>query len=410
MKIQVFTIPFILLILALGTGFSLLLNLFVVSVLVIIIGYLWTITGIKGISGQIDDISDNYQVGDWFTEKTTVENDRWLPKVLLQVEEKSDLPGHNSAAFFNLAPKGSYSWQTEVFCRTRGMYSLGALKATVAGPFGFFSTSINFGVQRNLFVYPATLDIPNFQILSRNDLGRGSNQWLASEAGPGASRVREYSVGDTLNRIHWRSTAHARKLMVKEFDADDSSYSMKNIWVVLDMNRDSQATGRDSFTEETGVTIAASLVKKYIDEEKEVGLIMSGDATDVFPPKTGGPHYWSMLKALTMIKASNGMAIDQLLSTKIELFGDNPVVIVITPSANDRLAATLRQIRSRGAVIVTVLLDDSASETGGGSVLRSGSLVSSGFQVYTVKQGDPIDRALDSRAYIPAVRTAGNRV
>lgn len=393
---------------ALATGFILLMNLFVVSVLILLVGYLWTVTGIRGISGQVEDISGHHQVGERFTEKTTAVNNSGLPKLLVQIEEDTDIPGHHNGAFFNLAPRGSYSWQTDVYCQRRGMYHLGRLKATVSGPFGLFSSSRSFGIPQSLFVYPATLELPHFQILSRNDLGRGSSQWLASESGPGAARVREYAVGDTLNRIHWRSTAHARKLMVKEFDADHSSYSMKNVWIVLDMNQNSQVTSQDGGTEETGVTIAASMIKKYIDDEKEVGLIMAGDATEVFPPKMGGLHYWNMLKALTLIKATGNMAIDQLLTTKIELFGDNPVIIVITPSANERLAATLRQIRSRGVVIVTILLDYDLSGQRGGTIKRAANLISSGFQVYTIRPGDLIERALDSRANIPTARNSGD--
>lgn len=403
-KFVAFLIPAALLLLALITGFALLMTLFAASFLVLLISFIWTAFGLRGISGEIEEITDTHQAGEWFRERTTVTNSSWLPKVLAQVEEVSDLPGHHNAAFFNLGPRGSYSWKTEVYCSRRGVFNLGRLKATFAGPFGFPSSSSSFGPLRSLFVFPATLELPHFQILSRNDVGHGSSRWLSSELGPDASRVREYAVGDTLHHIHWRSTAHARTLMVKEFDADHSSYAMKNIWVVLDLNAGAQVDDENGGTEEAGVTIAASLIKKYIDNEKDVGLIISSQSPEIFPPRTGAQHYWDMMEALTLVKPGGEMSLDRLLATKSDLFGDGPVVIVVTPAPSDRLVATLRQIRGRGAVIVPIILNYTHPGLKGSDMPGAAGFATSGFQVYFVRQGEMIDRALDSRAYIPAAR------
>ncbi|MFC2021260.1 DUF58 domain-containing protein [Chloroflexota bacterium] len=403
MKIRVFIIPAVLLIMALATGFILLFSLFVLSALTLLICYLWTVIGIRGITGHVEDVSGHSQVGEWFGEKTTVVNNSWVPKVHVKVQEHTDMPGHQNTSLFNMSPRRSHSWETDVYCARRGKYSLGSLTATISDPFGIFSSSRNFGEPQSLFVYPAILELPFFQILSRNDLGHGSSRWLTSESGPGAARVREYIVGDTLNRIHWRSTAHARKLMIKEFDTDHSNYSTKNIWIVLDMNHDSHVYTDVESTEEYCITIATSLIKKYIDNDKEVGLLVSDEPTEIFPPKIGNQHFWDMVSVLTLIKATGETTIDQSLLNNIELFGDNPVVIVITPVANDKLAAALRKIRSRGAVIVAIIsnLDESAS-----AARSASNLISSGFQVYSIRHGDKLHETLDSRAYIPSVRSA----
>jgi hypothetical protein len=43
---------------------------------------------------------------------------------------------------------------------------------------------------------------------------------LYDESGGSISGVREYVPGDNPNRIHWRSTAHSGKIIVKEYDLD----------------------------------------------------------------------------------------------------------------------------------------------------------------------------------------------
>ncbi len=412
MKIRVVLIivPLVLLALALAIGSVLILRLFSLSVLVLLLGYLWALLGIRGLTGQVKKSSERCQVGERFGEEITVFSSSKIPKLLIKVQENTDLPGHHNVAAFNLSPKSSYRWQTEVYCRRRGQYRLGALTATVTDPFGFFSLRRNFGEFQNIIVYPATLELPFFLPLSRGEPGVGPSRWLISEIGPSAARVREYANGDTLNRIHWHSTAHTGKLMVMEFDADRSNYASRNIWIVLDMRQASQVGDSDESTEEYGVTIAASLIKKYIDSGKQVGLIASGDQPYLFPPQTEDNHLWEMLEALALMKATGEVPIEQLISQEAEHFGSNSVIIVITPSISERMVAPLRQVKSRGTPVIVILLD-SASFGGTVSTLNAISiLISSGFQVYVVRHGEELARALDSRVLIPHMRYVGDVV
>ncbi len=238
MKIRVVLIivPFIILAVALSTGFVLMLRLFFLSVLVVLLSYLWVLLGIHGITGQVKKSSERCQVGEWFGEEITVLNNSKIPKLSIEVQENTDLPGHHNVAAFNLSPRSSHCWQTEVYCQRRGQYSVGTLTATVTDPFSFFSLRRNLGEPQKLLIYPATLELPFFQPLSRSESGQGPSRWLVSEIGPNAARVREYASGDTLNRIHWHSTAHTGKLMVKEFDADRSNYASKSVWIIPDMH------------------------------------------------------------------------------------------------------------------------------------------------------------------------------
>lgn len=407
MKIRVglIIVPVVILVLALAGGFVLLWRLFFLSLLVILLSYLWTLLGSRGLKGQVRKSAERCQVGEWFNEKITVLNSSRIPKLLINIQENTDFPGHHNMRALNLSPGGSSSWQAEVYCKRRGQYTLGTLTATVADPFGLFSLSRSFTEPQNILVYPATLELPAFQPLSRNEQpGYGPSRWLTSEVGPNAARVREYANGDTLNRIHWQSTAHTGKLMVKEFDPDRSSYASRNIWVIPDMQQPAQLGDGDGGTEECCITIAASLINKYMDNGKQVGLITSGDQSHLFPPQIGDQHFWHMLEALALIKATGDMPIEQLVSHRIEHFGVNSAIIVITPSTSERLTASLRQVKNRGTLVIVILLD---SVSFGGTVSTANtvsSLVSSGFQVYVIRKGEELARALDSRLPVSRMR------
>ena len=220
--------------------------------------------------------------------------------------------------------------------------------------------------------------------------------------------MREYSSGDTLNRIHWQSTAHTGKLMVKEFDPERSNYASKNVWIIPDMHQASQLGNGDESTEEYCITIAASLIRKYTDSGKQVGLIASGEQFYLFPPETGNQQSQRLLEALTLMKATGEVPIDQLISSEIERFGIDSVIFVITPFVSERVTASLRQIGSRGAAVIAILLDPSSFDGTVSVAIPFSNLISSGFQVYVVRCGEELARALDSRGRIPQVRYVGD--
>jgi len=412
MKIRVVLIivPLLILALALAGGSILLWRLFYLSLFVLLFSYLWAVFSLYGIEVRVRKPSEHSQVGEWFDEEITVFNKSRLPKSMIAVQENSDLPGHHNMLSLNLSPRGSHFWQARVYCQRRGQYSLGTFNATVTDPLGFFTLRRSLGEPQSILVYPATLELPLFQPESYNMPGTGPDRWFLSEISPNVARVREYVNGDTLNRIHWPSTAHTGKLMVKVFDPDRPIYTTKNIWLILNMHQDAQSGAGDETTEEYGVTIAASLMKKYVDSGKQVGLIASGDQPYFFPTDTGDEYLQKVLEALALMKANGGVAIDQLISHEMEHFEANSTIIIITPSTNDQMAATIRYLKNRGSMVIVILFD---SISFGGTVSTASTaqtLISNGAQVYLVRRGQDLARALDSRVLSSSTRYIGDAV
>ncbi len=399
MKIRWSLIIILLLIaaLALAGGFDLLWRLFIFLVVLLLLSYLWLRLNIRYIGGSVEKLPDYCQIGERFEEEFSFFNTSRIPTSLIEVQEDTDFPGYQNKVAFNLASRDALGWSTEIRCQRRGRYNLGTLTAKVTDPIGFFAMSQRFGETQSVIVYPATLELPFFQVLPRQEPGSSPRRWLASEAGPNASRVREYASGDSLRHIHWHSTAHTGNLMVKEFDPDRYNYVFKNIWIVLDMHQACQFGDGDETTGEYGVTIAASLAKKYIESGKRVGLIASGDHPYIFLPETGREHLEHILQALAVVKASGKITLDALLESQSERFEAGSAVIVVTPSGSRGMAAQLRRVVSNGTGVTAILLDaiSFGGKTGASDTARS--LIPGGIHVYIVRRGVEIARALDSR-------------
>ena len=84
---------------------------------------------------------------------------------------------------------------------------------------------------------------------------------------PLATTVRPYAPGDSMNRIHWKSTARHGEIQVKEFDLEQTA----DAWIVLDLQRGIQTGEGDDSTVEAAVRAAASIADKALQENRSVG-------------------------------------------------------------------------------------------------------------------------------------------
>ena len=393
------TVLFLILVVAVLGGFTLLWSFSVFVVVLLLLGYLWSRLSTRRLECNAKETPDICQVDEHFEEEFTITNRSLIPSPLIEACEDTDLPGYKNELTLSLSSRSSYTWRTEVHCRRRGPYRVSAIKVKASDPLGFWPVEQFISKGKQIVIYPATVELPYFELSPEQQSGMGSNRWLATAVGPNASRVREYINGDSLRHIHWHTTAHTGNLMVSEFDPDRAKSGYQDIWIVLDMHRSSQLGEDDETTEEYGITVAASLAKKYLDGGKKVGLITTGDRSYLLTPQTGDEHLQNILHSLALIKATGDMPIDSLLDSRTEQLAADSIIIVIMPSVNPGIAKSLRHVIDRRGKVIVILLD--SFSFGGISTPDNNPrhLSSSGFHVYMVRQGMEISRGLDSRLY-----------
>lgn len=135
--------------------------------------------------------------------------------------------------------------------RRRGVFEIGPVELPRADPFGLCRTVQRLGRPEEIEVRPRRLALhPLPTGVSRNLEGPSSD---ASPQGSIAfHRIREYSLGDDLRLVHWPSTAHTGRLMVRHNVDTAQPYTV----VVLDL--DTSAYTEETFEE--AVDVAASVV------------------------------------------------------------------------------------------------------------------------------------------------------
>ena len=381
---------FICLLSALSTGFWLPARLSYIALFGVPLAYFWAKANSRNLDVTTERLVDRLQEGQEFQERITVKNLSWFTKLWLEVEDPSDLPGHNARRVITLGPRESQTWRTGILCQRRGLYSIGPVRVSTGDPFGFFRHSNTYGRPQNILVYPRATELPNFYVPPANLPGEGRFRKRTHYVTPNASSVRNYEPGDSFNRIHWPTTARTNQLMVKLFELDPAS----DIWIILDLERAVHVGEGEESTEEYAVKIAASIARFFLVANRSVGFISYGNKLFIEEAERGAQHYTRILEALALSRADGDVPIGTLISEESKRFGRHTTVVVITPSTREDWVGTLQFISERGVKVAAVLLEPSTFGGSENSLMVFGSLAAGDVYTYLVRRSDDLISAL----------------
>src|SRR5919204_577552 len=154
--------------------------------------------------------------------------------------------------------------------------------------------------------------------------------------------IREYRSGDAMNRIHWPSSVRHRTLHVKEFELDKTA----DLWIYLDLERHWHRGEGEDATEERAVTVAASIVRKALDEHRNVGLITNGHRAEILHPDRGAKQFGKLMQYLAEVRVAGSRTIAETLVETLPRLRRGSAGILVTPSLDRgwvRPASTLRE-------------------------------------------------------------------
>ncbi len=340
-------------------------------------------------------------VGDLLEERFTLANDAILPIVWVEIDDQSDLPGYSARSVRSADGRQTVQWRTEGICRQRGLFSLGPWRARTGDPLGLFQVSLDYPQSRTILVYPPTVHLPTLRLPRGAATGAGRTSRRALEITTNAAGVRGYVPGDSINRIHWRTTARQGNLMVKTFDLEPSG----DLWIVLDLDAAVQAGAGEESTEEYGVILAASLSNRTLRQNRAVGLVAYGtDAglNDVPPeprptlvlPQKGTAHQWRILQALATVRAGGNWPLERVLAEMDHNLGRGTTLAVITPSCDPAWIAGLLPPMRRGVAPTVVLLDPVSFGGQGNPDALTGVLADLGVPSHRIVKGTPFTPVL----------------
>ena len=214
----------------------------------------------------------------------------------------------------------------------RGVLPVGPARALIHDPLGLFVRQSEWTGTVELLVRPRMIGVPSLGAGIAHDLeGAPSDQVSMSDLAFHA--LREYVRGDDLRHVHWRSSARAGRLHVRQYH--DSRRSRATI--VID--DDATAYPRKA-TFELALSIAASVLVQLQRDDFEVSLVcgpqhvLTGTRDDLLDA-TCRAVMRTPEEGADLVAAGAGFA---------ELVGDPSLVIVVTGESGD--AERARRIRA----------------------------------------------------------------
>lgn len=408
----------VILILAQLNQWDVLDKIFFTLIGLLVVAWIWSWFSLRDLEVIRRTMADRAQVGQSFEERVRIRNHSRLSKLWVEVIDQSDLVGHRLSRVVHLGPHDSNRWRVDTPCARRGKFRIGPLLLRSSDPFGLFPRYQLEPHTEELLVYPATVDLHSFALPIGELPGGSTVQRRTPFVTPNASGVRDYLPGDPFNRIAWRATARTGNLMVKEFELDPTA----DLWIAVDMQEIAQYgssaegmaasfTAEDvplSFwldsTEEYAVTIAASLSRHFINQNRNVGLVMNGSQNMVIPADRGGRQLLKILEQLALVSATGEEPFSELLLAEGGLFTRNSTLIAITSSVDEEWVQALLSIVTRNVQCVAVVIEPDTFGGPESSLMIVSDLASMGVPTYLVKYGDDISQALTGSAGANPVR------
>lgn len=347
------------------------------------------------------------QVGQIFEESFELRNTARLPRIWVEIQDASQLPGSKGSRVLTLVGgRKTRSYISRTRLTHRGTYPLGPTELHSGDPFGFFPVSKSQAFQQTLTVYPSLIDISSFPSPPGLLPGGEALRRPTHQITPNAATVREYVNGDPMSRIHWASTARRDRLMVKEFELDP----LAEVWLFLDAERDAQAALAHDLnsdagsvlisgkvdnklaptTEEYAATLTASLARYYLQKGRSVGLMAAGRSADVLPVDRGSRQLGKIMEILALLRADGELPYAGFVSGQARHITRGSTVVLITPSPSQDIGLLVDQLLRLGLRPIALLLD--AESFGGprGSKKLGAELKALGVPHLLISEGEDL--------------------
>ena len=374
--------------------------IFYTSVLIIGISLLWLriLAGVE-VSCRLERTQS--QVGKPVRMNITVANKSFLPvpwlRCWLEMPTVVKPEERFKCHLLSLRPHESCSFSADIPCQARGEFQLWNITLQSGDLFGIFEDRRIYPSHQELLVLPqVTMLNSQGYVETVHMIGDHNVNLKSSMRGFSFFGIRSYDLGDGMNRIHWKASARAQKLLVKDFERQRS----REMALILDLNREGCFGREPDTTLEKAVSIAASVAATGLKEGCQVGMVAQGSDRVYLRPQSGRGHLGLILERLARVRADSDESFADTAFRESTGFPKGARLVLVTSRLTAELVDRLYQIAGRGYHCILILLKAETFGAGDGEAITRTRLMSQllgKIPVFTV------DRESDLRAALGGV-------
>ncbi|MBI4304411.1 MAG: DUF58 domain-containing protein [Chloroflexi bacterium] len=243
-------------------------------------------------------------------------------------------------------------------CGQRGYFSLGPASIHSGDIFGFFRREMQTEQADHLMVYPKIVPLEKLGIPSKQPVGDIRPKSHIFHDPILTQGVREYHFGDSLKRIHWKTTARLGQLQTKVFEPTTTI----DMGIFLDVRTTKPPYwGTIPELHELAIVVAASLSNHALAEGYRVGLYINqnrwfSDQLIRMPPSQHTDQLLHILETLAQIHPFETMPIARLVQNESKNLQWESTLVVITAAPTDDLLATMSNMKRAGRRVALITI------------------------------------------------------
>jgi uncharacterized protein (DUF58 family) len=267
----------------------------------------------------------------------------------------------------------------------RGRYRFHAVRAVFEDPFALARAEQVLGAESTLLVYPRLVELNRVFSEAGGATQAGGRVLLRRTAGFDLHSVREYQQGESLRKVHWRTTARRGALMVKELE------DMPHDEVAVLLDADERAVVGESF--DVQVRAAGSILRANALRSRRALLTITSSPPQTCQVASFDGDWRSALEHLAAAEPTGTEPVARYLERDASPAAQATELVVVTAVLDAALVDALLD-RAFARRPVSLVLVDAASFNGKERVpLRDPALLrlqGSGVPVATVQRGDDL--------------------
>ncbi|MGE3536664.1 MAG: DUF58 domain-containing protein [Candidatus Tectimicrobiota bacterium] len=256
----------------------------------------------------------------------------------------------SARVLLHLRPGEQRTLQHEVVFAQRGRYRLGRLYARLHPSTHLQPWLCEAHQEQVCQVYPHLLPLP--RSLPPRHTHASFGHYVSRTLGEGLefAGTRQYSPGDRLRRVHWRTSLARQELYVHDY------YCERNADVVICLDTLVALGTPQHNTLDVAVRAAASLAAHYLYHKDRVGLLNYGGVCTWVTPAVGQMQLYRVLDALLETRTHFSYLTKDVTLIPPRVLPPGALIFVLTPLADARLEATLHDLLARAFQLVLLVL------------------------------------------------------
>ncbi len=256
---------------------------------------------------------------------------------------------------FSVLGRQKITREIPVKCTKRGRYLASDADITTHTLLYRKHYSKAVGTEAEIYVYPKMTDVSEIVTVCEHMLGAVQCARRLYEDPFAFRTIRSYTTDDPMKSINWKASARTGSLMVNTFDSVQSQKAM----IFLDVE-DTGILKYEDLVEES-IALAATVMRRLIRQNIEVGFVFNGRGSDVFFPENNRKNRIAFERMLAEYDKEDGAEDFGQLARRLfsDTFVKKPVsedtlFLFITKNLKEPLMECIRECAGEHQTLVIV--------------------------------------------------------